>query len=162
MYQARGKRFEFEARGTKLLFRSYARPAFEADLATEGIDNNVPFLLTLLLVTPGMSLRNRGVGLAVGLILLFLGQTLFVSTKVEVSLIAAGHPQAGAAWLWNSLDNFFEITGKAFLPVVIWLALALPYMMGEIDTGEAVPHKVGRNAPCPCGSGKKYKRCCGG
>ncbi|MBN2728108.1 MAG: SEC-C domain-containing protein [Bacteroidales bacterium] len=20
---------------------------------------------------------------------------------------------------------------------------------------------VGRNAPCPCGSGKKYKRCCG-
>ena len=21
--------------------------------------------------------------------------------------------------------------------------------------------KVGRNAPCPCGSGKKYKHCCG-
>lgn len=23
------------------------------------------------------------------------------------------------------------------------------------------PRKVGRNAPCPCGSGKKHKRCCG-
>jgi len=23
------------------------------------------------------------------------------------------------------------------------------------------PGKVGRNAPCPCGSGKKYKKCCG-
>jgi SEC-C motif-containing protein len=22
--------------------------------------------------------------------------------------------------------------------------------------------KVGRNDPCPCGSGKKFKRCCGG
>ena len=22
-------------------------------------------------------------------------------------------------------------------------------------------HKVGRNDPCPCGSGKKYKHCCG-
>jgi methionyl aminopeptidase len=22
--------------------------------------------------------------------------------------------------------------------------------------------KIGRNAPCPCGSGRKYKRCCGG
>jgi uncharacterized protein len=22
--------------------------------------------------------------------------------------------------------------------------------------------KVERNDPCPCGSGKKYKRCCGG
>jgi preprotein translocase subunit SecA len=21
--------------------------------------------------------------------------------------------------------------------------------------------KIGRNDPCPCGSGKKYKRCCG-
>jgi preprotein translocase subunit SecA len=21
--------------------------------------------------------------------------------------------------------------------------------------------KIGRNAPCPCGSGKKYKKCCG-
>lgn len=24
-----------------------------------------------------------------------------------------------------------------------------------------VGHKVGRNDPCPCGSGKKYKKCCG-
>jgi preprotein translocase subunit SecA len=22
-------------------------------------------------------------------------------------------------------------------------------------------HKIGRNDPCPCGSGKKYKKCCG-
>jgi hypothetical protein len=26
----------------------------------------------------------------------------------------------------------------------------------------AVSAKVGRNDPCPCGSGKKYKKCCGG
>lgn len=24
-----------------------------------------------------------------------------------------------------------------------------------------VPHNVGRNSPCPCGSGKKFKKCCG-
>jgi hypothetical protein len=28
-----------------------------------------------------------------------------------------------------------------------------------VDT-PAVPRKVGRNEPCPCGSGKKYKKCC--
>ncbi|MDD3234623.1 MAG: SEC-C metal-binding domain-containing protein [Candidatus Omnitrophica bacterium] len=22
-------------------------------------------------------------------------------------------------------------------------------------------NKVGRNEPCPCGSGKKFKKCCG-
>ena len=24
----------------------------------------------------------------------------------------------------------------------------------------SVRKKIGRNAPCPCGSGKKYKKCC--
>lgn len=27
--------------------------------------------------------------------------------------------------------------------------------------GEEGPHKIGRNDLCPCGSGKKYKKCCG-
>ncbi len=27
--------------------------------------------------------------------------------------------------------------------------------------GQMKEDTVGRNAPCPCGSGKKYKRCCG-
>ncbi|HLI94544.1 MAG TPA: UPF0149 family protein [Candidatus Baltobacteraceae bacterium] len=37
--------------------------------------------------------------------------------------------------------------------------------MVELEFQEAAPcrveAKVGRNEPCPCGSGKKYKRCCG-
>lgn len=38
----------------------------------------------------------------------------------------------------------------------------------EVDLGVHTPEarrnvsKVGRNDPCPCGSGKKYKKCCGG
>jgi hypothetical protein len=31
---------------------------------------------------------------------------------------------------------------------------------GPVRQGSGVA-KVGRNAPCPCGSGKKYKQCCG-
>ena len=31
----------------------------------------------------------------------------------------------------------------------------------EIYQGEEHASKIGRNDPCPCGSGKKYKRCCG-
>jgi len=27
--------------------------------------------------------------------------------------------------------------------------------------GSKSKNKPGRNSPCPCGSGKKYKRCCG-
>jgi preprotein translocase subunit SecA len=36
---------------------------------------------------------------------------------------------------------------------------------GEEQAGERQPvgrgEKIGRNEPCPCGSGRKYKRCCG-
>jgi len=32
----------------------------------------------------------------------------------------------------------------------------------DSHTGQAMPKKVGRNEPCPCGSARKYKHCCGG
>jgi preprotein translocase subunit SecA len=32
---------------------------------------------------------------------------------------------------------------------------------GGVETVERKTAKVGRNDPCPCGSGKKYKKCCG-
>lgn len=31
----------------------------------------------------------------------------------------------------------------------------------NVDTYKRVQPKIGRNDPCPCGSGKKYKKCCG-
>lgn len=42
----------------------------------------------------------------------------------------------------NELPNDFPWSGGSILPFV-------------------APKKVGRNDPCPCGSGKKYKHCCG-
>ncbi len=32
---------------------------------------------------------------------------------------------------------------------------------GALQTRTITAKKIGRNAPCPCGSGKKYKKCCG-
>ena len=44
--------------------------------------------------------------------------------------------------------------------------VAKPTMASHGDDGVRKPKKrdvakVGRNDPCPCGSGKKYKKCCG-
>lgn len=38
------------------------------------------------------------------------------------------------------------------------------FVNGETPRPEQVllGPKIGRNSPCPCGSGKKYKKCCGG
>ena len=32
---------------------------------------------------------------------------------------------------------------------------------GETSVSQYIKKKIGRNEPCPCGSGKKYKKCCG-
>ncbi len=35
------------------------------------------------------------------------------------------------------------------------------YVDGDMsDSSPSSKNKVGRNAPCPCGSGKKFKKCC--
>lgn len=36
----------------------------------------------------------------------------------------------------------------------------MPARASTATTTSAQPKKVGRNDPCPCGSGKKYKKCC--
>jgi SEC-C motif-containing protein len=35
------------------------------------------------------------------------------------------------------------------------------YVDGTVHAASPERDKVGRNAPCPCGSGRKFKRCCG-
>lgn len=47
--------------------------------------------------------------------------------------------------------------------------VTLPDKPGAVEVQQVVQEpikrdaaKVGRNDPCPCGSGKKYKKCCGG
>ena len=35
------------------------------------------------------------------------------------------------------------------------------YNLSTKTTPSNSNNKVGRNDPCPCGSGKKYKKCCG-
>ena len=40
-------------------------------------------------------------------------------------------------------------------------SVAQPHVRFGQEEPTAFGRKVGRNEPCPCGSGRKYKRCCG-
>jgi uncharacterized protein len=43
-----------------------------------------------------------------------------------------------------------------------WRALGLPAQAVPVSAATAAKKSgPGRNDPCPCGSGKKYKKCCG-
>lgn len=54
------------------------------------------------------------------------------------------------------------VDAAAYIPACVWYADAhwkRKRAMGGVSVHEL---KVGRNEPCPCGSAKKFKKCCGG
>ena len=75
-----------------------------------------------------------------------------VSLGFDKALLYKNMVAAGADWLyeleeWN--DIFDEDTRKAL------------YKVQKSSTTIVKDKKVYPNDPCPCGSGKKYKKCCG-
>jgi hypothetical protein len=64
---------------------------------------------------------------------------------------------AKATWWWAC----FERPGSNRRAEELALAAAGEFDDAPIEPYRA-PQKIGRNEPCPCGSGKKYKKCCGG
>ncbi|WP_098438981.1 SEC-C metal-binding domain-containing protein [Bacillus sp. es.034] len=58
----------------------------------------------------------------------------------------------------SAVINRFDSKNQAFIEEVEKHSLdEQPLLVTQpVQTGE----KVGRKDPCPCGSGKKYKKCC--
>jgi hypothetical protein len=57
----------------------------------------------------------------------------------------------------------FKENEKLPLPAeVLDMASANPWQEDSFTGFKRALPKIGRNDPCPCGSGKKYKKCCGG
>lgn len=74
------------------------------------------------------------------------------------------------------LDSILEADKDAKADVIVkdiqgWFAAVMgdfadagrvAFLESSMGPEPASSKKVGRNQPCPCGSGKKYKKCCGG
>lgn len=79
--------------------------------------------------------------------------------------------------VWANPERLLERAGQPGGPNIEKMLSAVPSVVRELssiipgvrtrwkavlETPEPVSvNKVGRNDPCPCGSGKKYKKCCG-
>ncbi len=75
-----------------------------------------------------------------------------VSLKFDKELLYKNMVGAKADWLYNlpQWEKIFDEEKRKEL-------YKEQKRSGTVIKG----HKVGRNDPCPCGSGKKYKHCCG-
>ncbi len=64
--------------------------------------------------------------------------------EFEARFLAGGRVDA-----LRERSRFVRVSGRWF------------YTDGEMRQPRLLPFKPGRNEPCPCGSGRKFKRCCG-
>jgi hypothetical protein len=105
-----------------------------------------------------------------------LGSPL-TATHVRGLIAKSEHPGMVAEAVMASIAGPPSTRGavERFLPVLmnIWNETPRPELRGRTpgqahhegpwsrpEPARPVPLDEGRNRPCPCGSGKKYKRCC--
>ena len=132
-------------------------------------DYPLALLAALVLATPAWSLTRRGSVFAVTVGLLIFTQFLSLLVNIEYTKL---WPQKTAAGLVVSLDYsrfkmilfdwlyaFLEFMGRGFFALLLYFG-AIARVWGRPEPG-ARKGATGRNAPCPCGSGLKVKRCCG-
>ncbi|WP_419887730.1 YecA family protein [Neobacillus niacini] len=75
---------------------------------------------------------------------------------------------SGLVDIEQTVYSYFSILGLEHRELDFWRQVALERELDFRQKGNDIPlaqvrneNKVGRNDPCPCGSGKKYKKCCG-
>lgn len=115
-------------------------------------------LPALLLATP-TRLKERLRWLALAMPLLFVIHVLAISVGFISQSHAARNPDDVLyTWIWGVC-----MTSGQLGAVGLWSLLTWPYWIpaaagGTKIAGTGMP---GKNALCACGSGKKYKHCCG-
>ena len=132
---------------------------------------NATLFVGLLLVVPVRRLRARwGYVLTAGA-LLFALQSLFFTLGILCD-ISGPYLERGEPLLSASLVDLLRVVWQTYgqLSLVIPFLLVAPvFLLREPEPragarrprGPADPARAGRNDPCPCGSGRKFKRCCG-
>ena len=134
-----------------------------------------PLLAALILAVPAWSWRRRVRSLAIGLGLVTLTQIAFflitvVGTQQSPVMSPEGMIQPPGYSpikqpIFYALYYYFDAMGRNFFALLIFLGLVVfggePRPAARPVLIAAAARRVSRNAPCPCGSGLKHKRCCG-
>jgi hypothetical protein len=124
---------------------------------------NTALLLMLICLTPRARLRTGWyfVLLAVGVV--WCAQVLTLACE-SLHQVASLHHELGRTLLSARGHRLVQRTSaylqyaSPFIPV---LAI-LPVWVKRRKSPRPALHAVGRNDACPCGSGRKFKHCCGG
>jgi hypothetical protein len=145
-------------------------PAFgEAQTTSSGlrldtITYGLPMLAALVIVTHADSvagkIRTLLLGLGVMVVLTVPAVMAWAKlTSLEVDEKLASSTGGTASFLYHAFHGY--AFSQPVLAVAIWLALMMLGLFKERPRLKAPFVAIARNALCPCGSGRKYKKCCG-
>lgn len=128
---------------------------------------NLIIFIGLLLLVPRRRLLRRWWWALVSCGLIFLSHAGLLALNV-LAYLARDYYYEGYEILERDTINviargvkLYGLVGAPLLPLLLLLPLFLKGKERGIATESAVEEKVRPNSPCPCGSGRKYKRCCG-
>lgn len=62
----------------------------------------------------------------------------------------------------NNCDTIIMPNGPSLIDKIYFEKHGIPYTIPVVENKPVRRVKTGRNKPCPCGSGKKFKKCCAG
>ena len=148
--------------------RAAADP-YQLPLRLDTISYGLPLLAALVLVTRADSIKAKARALLIGLGVMLLLTLLAVMLWAKLASLQA-EEQVAQATVSDGSNRaaffYFIFHGYAFSQpvtgIAVWFGLLFLGMFKAPPKKEETPAvTVARNAPCPCGSGRKYKRCCG-
>jgi hypothetical protein len=130
----------------------------------------IPVVMMSAKITSAESLRAKLRALGLGILIMFLLTIPVVMMSAKITsleledMIAQANftPSGNRSGFFNLAFHGYSFSQPA-LAVLIWLGFLMlglfkQSVKSRVEEKEMV---IARNAPCPCGSGRKYKRCCG-
>jgi hypothetical protein len=121
-------------------------------------------IITLILAWPALPLSRRLKAFIFSLPMIALIQCMdypliFISNIASV--YSNNVPMNTIFKIWSHILNN---GGRQFLSLIAFLLAISPHYLthtpSQLQSINSQSEKTGRNAPCPCGSGIKYKNCC--
>jgi hypothetical protein len=168
---SRNKVTSLKSKDSKIIV-SYRKPepkGATVEFDEKQIHMNMVLLLALVLASPRLNISKRFKLLLLAIGILFIVHALLTVIVVKFySVHVLGNhtnkPHGGIShnvYYWGKL--FYEGVGWQFFPFLIWAILCYKplFVKEEAVTSRKMKVRIDRNAPCTCGSGRKYKRCCG-
>ena len=130
---------------------------------------NLVITLALILATPDLAIYGR-IKRSLWALLIMIGvhciesfvDLAYASTSLSPNPDLIPYSDATRSLLFE-INRFYAHMGLFIVPFMIWFVFCQKEILG-LAKGAVKTRRfksVGRNEPCPCGSGKKYKACCG-